>query len=149
MSRRICALSLASKRWRFTGATSSCCLPLWSVSHQWVLTELEIRVSLTTSRIITSRLSTLHQLKCLILGDRKITHGIDGTSFLPRIRFFEGSNSSVLCSHLTTSQLDPALRTVRAFRARHTISSTQSCTCGPTVFRFLYDSRVSGNTRGS
>lgn len=47
------------------------------------LTELEIRVLPTTSRITTSILSALPQLRSLVLGGLKMTGDMGGANLLP------------------------------------------------------------------
>lgn len=57
------------------------------------LVELAIGRSPTTSRVITSLLAALPQLKYFSIQDSKVTGDMDGTNLLPRIPFFEGGNS--------------------------------------------------------
>ena len=64
------------------------------------LTELEIRVSPTTLRIIASMLAALPEFKCLVLGGTGITDDVGWTSLLPGISFFEYRNLLVSHSHL-------------------------------------------------
>lgn len=63
------------------------------------LTQLRIDLAETTSRIITSLLAGLPQLKHFTTLGLKVTDDTGGTNLVSRIPFFEGNNSLVLHTH--------------------------------------------------